>query len=115
MRANEQNLNPAPRGRLEKAYESNIGILPAIVIFVVGFFPLRQVLGFWAAIAIVFLLGIASMRIIGLLVAPSIRRRTALDADQGLFECQLREKDSKSAPGSDRSPQVCWALAVKIS
>jgi hypothetical protein len=96
MAGHERNLNPSPRGWLEKAYDANIGIMPPIFIFIVAFSPLREILGFWAALAIVVLSGIASLVILRQLVAPVRKRRKAFDAGQGLFECALREKESTS-------------------
>ncbi|MHA7261694.1 hypothetical protein ACX80W_00680 [Arthrobacter sp. TMN-37] len=54
------------------------------------FSPLRQSTGFWPAVAIVIAATIAAFLLVEVLVRPARRRRMALDADQGLFECAHR-------------------------
>lgn len=87
----ESNLEPAPRGRLEKAYD-NVGYL--LPMFGVMAYPLIEAVGFWPSIAL-FVVASATVTLIVLrLVTPLRRRRSSLDAEQGIFECGHRERGS---------------------
>ncbi|MDJ0355954.1 hypothetical protein [Paenarthrobacter sp. PH39-S1] len=103
MAGHGRDLTPAPRGWLEKAFDANIGFILPAFIFLAAFSPLREALGYLSAFAIVVLSGIASLLVLRQLVAPVRKRRSALDAEKGFFECALREKESTSYKGK-------WAM-----
>ena len=90
----EPDLEPTSRGRLEKAYDV-FGILPLIVLASVLSIPLRAAMGFWPAAIIIVVTGLAWMTAAQvLLIAPLRKKRAALDAERGLFECAHREPES---------------------
>lgn len=99
MAGHGKGLAPTPRSWLEKAYDANFGIVFSIFFFVTWFNSIRETLGSWAAFAIVVMAGIFSLLILRLIVAPTKKRRTALDTEKGLIECALREKDVTSYKG----------------
>ncbi|UKA77322.1 hypothetical protein [Arthrobacter sp. FW306-07-I] len=90
----QQDLNPAPRGWLEKANDSSIGMFLFIPLFLGVFFSLKDAIGDWAAAAIAVLASLALQTVLALLIAPATRKRVALDAEQGIFECAHRERAS---------------------
>lgn len=92
---NEATLQPTPRSRVEKIYDSNIDNFLSIMLvvpLVVG--PLKDAFGYWPAFGIGVALGLALTVILRLPVIPVKRRRVARDAEQGIFECAHREKGS---------------------
>jgi hypothetical protein len=90
----QQDLNPAPRGWLEKASDFSVGMVLFIPVFLGVFFPLKDAIGDWPAAAIAVLAGLALQTVLALLIAPATRKRVALDAEQGIFECAHRERGS---------------------
>lgn len=90
----QQDLSPAPRGWAEKLQDANVPIYLLIVILVSLFSPLEESIGFWPALATVFLAGFAALWLVEVLLRPMKRKRIALDAEQGLFECAHREAGS---------------------
>ena len=90
----QQDLSPAPRGRLEKLQDANVfsSLLTAIILSVL--LPLQESIGFWSALVVLVPAGLAAGLVINLLLRPLKRRRIALDAEQGLFECAHREEGS---------------------
>lgn len=90
----ELNLNPTPRGWLEKAYDSNVLFMLPLGVLVAAQGPLSEKVGYWPAVAISILFSAALSILISLPVVPLRRRRAALDAEKGLFECAHRERGS---------------------
>lgn len=63
----ESNLEPTPRGRMEKAYD-NVGyLLPMVGVLA---YPLIEAVGFWPAIALFVVASAAVTLIVWRLVAP---------------------------------------------
>lgn len=91
-RMRQQDLSPAPRGSFEKLQDANVPTYLLIVILVSLFSPLQESIGFWPAFATVVLAGFAALQLVELLLRPVKRKRLALDAEQGLFECAHREE-----------------------
>jgi hypothetical protein len=101
---NEPTLEPTPRSRIEKLYDSSIlTFLPSTLVVATLLNPLTEKLGFslgmGAAIAIIVVLTM----IVTVPIIPYIKRRRAMDAEQGIFECSHREPGSalkgRWAPG----------------
>ena len=90
----QQDLNPAPRGWLEKANDSGAGMIFFMPAFLGVFLPLKDAIGDWPAAAVAILAGLALQTVLALLIAPTTRKRVALDAEQGIFECAHRERGS---------------------
>lgn len=90
----QQDLSPAPRGRLEKLRDANVFSSLLIVIMVWLFFPLQESIGLWPALAVLVPVNLAVGLLMDLLFRPLKRRRIELDAEQGLFECAHREEGS---------------------
>lgn len=91
----EVNLEPAPRSWVEKVYDlGSLHVLPAAIILLFAFHPLSAVVGQGPALAILIPATIALTALISLPVISMQRRRVARDAEQGLFQCTLRESGS---------------------
>jgi hypothetical protein len=90
----QQDLAPAPRGWLEKADDSNVAAFLLTAGFAAVFRPLQETIGFWPALALIVLSGLALLVLLQVLLRPLKRKRDALDAEQGLFECAQREPGS---------------------
>lgn len=88
-------LEPTPRSRLEKVYDSTVlTFLPSLLVLVTVMNPLVQELGFWLGLAVTIAIGAALTIILTLPLIPAKKRRVAMDADQGIFECAHRERGS---------------------
>lgn len=90
----DQGINPVPRTWLEKAQDLNLEVLVLIPVLTAIFQTLQEPMGFWPALAIVALSFVVMVLLLGLLIAPMRRKRMALDAEQGIFECVHREEGS---------------------
>jgi hypothetical protein len=90
----QQDLSPAPRGRLEKLQDANVYSTLLTVILLSAFLPLQESIGFWPALAALVPAVLAAGLLVNLLLRPLKRKRIALDAEQGLFECAHREQGS---------------------
>lgn len=90
----QEDLSPAPRGRLEKLQDANVfnSLLTGIMVWV--FFSLQESIGLWSALAVLVPVNLSVGLVIDLLFRLLKRRRIALDAEQGLFECAHREQAS---------------------
>lgn len=90
----EQNLSPAPKGRLEKLQAANVpnSILGVILVFAA--LRLQEHIGFLLAVAATIPVVVAASLVFEALVAPSKKRRIAKGAERGLFECAQREQGS---------------------
>ena len=90
----ESNLNPAPREWLEKACDSNIVFFLPAMILLVTFQSLLEGWEFRASLAALVLAVHALPPILTLVLKPFVvplkRRRVALDAERGIFECGHR-------------------------
>jgi hypothetical protein len=95
----EPNLDVTRRGWVEKADDLSIGT--ALIVFLVFliFYPLQERVGFWSALVIVILIGLALTVVITMSVVPLKRRRAEQDAKKGIFHCVFRERDSPSYEG----------------
>ena len=60
-------------------------------------YPLNDRVGYWLALVIMALAVAAVSVLVALPVIPIKRRRAALDAERGLFECAHREAGSRSS------------------
>jgi len=90
----EPDLEPTRRSRLERAYDA-FGSLPLVVLASILFVPLQAILGWWPTLIIVITAGLVLITAIQLIVlAPLRKKRTAEDAERGLFECAHREPGS---------------------
>jgi hypothetical protein len=56
--------------------------------------PLMHELGFWLGLAVTIAISATLTIILTLPLIPAKKRRVAMDADQGIFECAHREKGS---------------------
>jgi hypothetical protein len=90
----EQNLEPTPRGWIEKAHDTNIFTMLTVAVLVLVLYPLTDKVGFWLSLAITAVAVAVISVLVALPVIPLRRRRVARDADRGLFECAHREKGS---------------------
>jgi hypothetical protein len=91
----EPNLEPTPRGWIEKACASSfLTILPPALVLAMALNPLSDEVGYWPALAILVPAGIAFSIVISLPLIPIQRQRAALDAQRGIFECAHRERGS---------------------
>ncbi|WP_312099806.1 hypothetical protein [Corynebacterium dentalis] len=94
----QQDLSPEPRGWLEKLHELNVHSALLTIILLSVFLPLQESIGFWPVLAILVPVGLAVgllvNALLNLLLRPLKRKRIALDAEQGLFECARREQGS---------------------
>lgn len=93
-RMRQQDLSPAPRGRLEKLQDANVDSILLTAILLSAFLPLQESIGFWPAFAVLVPAVLAAGLLVNLLLRPLKRKRIALDAEQGLFECAHREQGS---------------------
>jgi hypothetical protein len=104
----EPNLEPTPRGWLDKVYDSGaLSIMSAMVILWFALDPLSDVVGYWPALAIAIPAGIALAMLISLPFIRRQKKRAALDAEHGLFECA----DSESGSPLKRRWAVGYAKA----
>ena len=88
-------LKPTPRSRLEKVYDSTaLTFLPTLLVVVTVMDPLVQKLGFWLGLVVAIAISVTLTLILSLPLIPAKKRRVALDADQGVFECAHRERGS---------------------
>ncbi|MFJ5696592.1 hypothetical protein [Arthrobacter sp. NPDC093139] len=90
----DQGINPVPRSWPEKAQDLNLDVLVLIPVLTAVFQTLQDPMGFWPAVAIVALIFVVMVLLLGLLIAPIRRKRMALDAEHGVFECTHRERGS---------------------
>jgi hypothetical protein len=91
----EPKLEPVPRGWLEKAYDANIlTTLPVVLLILVVLDPLNDQMGYWPTLAIIIVASAALAVLVSLPVLPIKKRRAALDAELGVFECAHREVGS---------------------
>jgi hypothetical protein len=92
---NKPTLEPTPRSRLEKVSDSSIlTLLPSLLVIVTVMNPLMRELGFWLGLAVTISISATLTIILSLPLIPAKKRRVAMDADQGIFECAHREKGS---------------------
>jgi hypothetical protein len=91
---NESSLEPTPKGWIEKAYDTNIFTFLTVALLVLLLYPLTDRMGFWLSLVIMASAVAALTVLVGLPVIPIRRRRVALDAELGLFECAHREVGS---------------------
>lgn len=91
----ESTLEPTPRSRVEKVYDSNVVTYLSVILVLLVVVPsLEGRVGYWPALGISIALGFV---VASVLTLPAIRlkkRRVALDAQQGIFECAHRERGS---------------------
>ncbi|WP_432395390.1 hypothetical protein ACRQ5B_15480 [Pseudarthrobacter sp. L19] len=88
-------LEPTPRSRLEKAYDSNIlTFIPSLLVMMTVMNPLIHELSFWLGLAATIAIGATLTIILTLPLIPVKKRRVTTDADKGIFECAHREKGS---------------------
>ena len=90
----EPSLESTPRGWIEKAYDANVFTLLTVALLVPVLYPLNDRVGYWLALVIMALAVAAVSVLVALPVIPIKRRRAALDAERGLFECAHREAGS---------------------
>jgi hypothetical protein len=92
---NKPTIEPTPRSRLEKVSDSSIlSFLPSLLVIMTAMNPLMQELGFWPGLAVTIAISAILTIILTLPLIPAKKRRVAMDADQGIFECAHREKGS---------------------
>jgi hypothetical protein len=101
---NEPTLEPTPRSRIEKLYDSSIlTFLPSTLVVATLLNPLTDKLGFWLGLGTTMAIIVALTIALAVPVIPYIKRRKAMDAEQGVFECSHREPGSalkgRWAPG----------------
>ncbi|WP_323959358.1 hypothetical protein GC088_12595 [Arthrobacter sp. JZ12] len=89
-----EDLDPEPRGWLEKAQDFNIPTFVVIGFAVPVSLSLREAIGFWPAVALVTLVSISVVLLLGRILRPQQLKRIAADAERGLFECAHRERGS---------------------
>jgi hypothetical protein len=90
----EQNLEPTPRGWIERAYDANVFTMLTVALLVLVLYPLNDKVGFWLSLVITALAVAAISVLVALPVIPLRRKRVAQDAGRGLFECAQREEGS---------------------
>jgi hypothetical protein len=92
---NKPTLEPTPRSRLEKVLDSNIlTFLPSMLVIATAANPLVRELGFWLGLAVAVVISVTLTIILTMPLIPAKKRRVAMDAEQGIFECAHREKGS---------------------
>jgi hypothetical protein len=101
---NEPTLEATPISRIEKLYDSSIlTFLPTTLVIATLLDPLTEKLGFWLGSGAAIAISVAPTVIVTVPVIPYIKRRRAMDAEQGIFECSRREPGSalkgRWAPG----------------
>lgn len=90
----EQNLEPTPRGWIEKAYDANVFTMLTVALLVLVLYPLNDRVGYWLSLVIIALAVAAISVLVALPFIPIKKRRAARDAQLGLFECAHRELGS---------------------
>ena len=93
------NLDVTRRGWVEKADDLSIGTALIVFLVFLMFYPLQERVGFWSALVIVILIGLALTVVTTMSVVPLKRRRAEQDAKKGIFQCTLRERDSSYYKG----------------
>lgn len=93
------NLDITRRGWVEKADDLSVGTALIVLLVLLMFDALQDKVGFWPALVIVILIGLALMVITTMSIVPLKRRRAEQDARKGIFQCAFRERDSSSYKG----------------
>lgn len=93
------NLDITRRGWVEKADDLSVGTALIVFLVFLMFDTLQDEVGFWSALVIVILTGLALIAVTTMSVVPLKRRRAEQDATNGIFQCSLRERDSSSYRG----------------
>ncbi|WP_458779782.1 hypothetical protein [Arthrobacter sp. D3-16] len=84
---------------MEKIYElGSLHVLSAALVLLFAFPPLSAIMGQGPALAILIPATIALTALISLPIISVRRRRVARDADQGLFQCAIRENGTPLKP-----------------
>ncbi|MFC9352038.1 hypothetical protein [Arthrobacter sp. NPDC057013] len=92
---NEPELEPTPRGRIEKILDPNfLAILPPVVVVAAGMNSWMKDFGFWLGLTVTIAASLALTIILTMPLLAAKKRRIALDAERGIFECAHREKGS---------------------
>lgn len=105
----EPNLEPTPRGWLDKVCDSGaFSILAAMVILLFALEPLSDRVGYWPALAIIISAGIAFAILISLPFVRRQKQRAGLDAEQGLFACidNGRKRTIADVPSGTHRPKL---------
>jgi hypothetical protein len=66
--------------------------IPALLVIMTVMNPLLQELGFWLGLAVAIAIVATLTVVLSLPLIPAKKRRIAMDADRGIFECVHREK-----------------------
>jgi hypothetical protein len=92
---NEPTLEPTPRSRIEKIFDSNIlTFLPSMLVLVTVMNPLVEKFGFWLGLVVAIAISTTLAIILSMPLVPVKKRRVAMDAELGIFECAHREQGS---------------------
>ncbi|MBT2550852.1 hypothetical protein [Arthrobacter sp. ISL-65] len=92
---NQPTIEPTSRSRLEKVFDSNIlTFASSLLVISTVMNPLIQELGFWLGLAVTIAIIATLTIVLSLPLIPAKKRRVAMDADKGIFECAHREKGS---------------------
>lgn len=88
-------LEPTPRGRIEKILDPNIlAYLPPVLVVAAGMNSWMKEFGFGLGLAVTVAVSLALTIILSVPFLAAKKRRIALDAERGIFECAHREKGS---------------------
>ncbi|MFJ5695957.1 hypothetical protein ACIP9X_19185 [Arthrobacter sp. NPDC093125] len=78
----EQNLEPTPRGWIEKAYDANVFTLLTVALLVSVLYPLNDRMGFWLSVVIM-ALAVAAVTV--LVARPVIHIKAACGAGRATW------------------------------